>query len=43
MTEMLFEPQYEIYEGEDLSSLIGDEWECDCEDECGECPCREAV
>ena len=38
---MLFEPQYEIYEGEDMSDLIGDEWmECDCEGTCTDCPCQ---
>ena len=37
MTEMLFGKQFEVYEGEDMSDLIGDEWmeiemneNCDC-------------
>jgi hypothetical protein len=42
MTEMLFAPQFEEYQGEDFSDLIGDEWMscwCDCPVECEECAC----
>ena len=38
---MLFEKQFEEYKGEDLSEAIGNEWECDCESECDECPCKD--
>ena len=40
MTEMLFGNLYEEYVGEDLSDTIGDQWMCDCEEECDECPCK---
>ncbi len=26
MTEMLFQPMFQDYDGEDFSDLIGDEW-----------------
>lgn len=41
---MLFELMYEVYEGEDYSDLIGDEWMlcwCDCPVECERCKCKE--
>jgi len=46
MTEMLFgnyENEFMEYDGEDLSGEIGDQWDCDCDEECNECPCKESV
>lgn len=46
MTEMLFgnyENEFMEYDGEDFSDTIGDQWKCDCTEECENCPCQEGV
>lgn len=41
-----YETEFDNYDGEDLSGLIGDEWMtcwCDCPTECEVCKCQEGV